>query len=560
MSEELIGRVISIYGRSLLRIAVLEEKLPLVSRIGTYVKVRDPNDDTWLYGLVIGFNLLDELYKHGRIVEEMEGYEELRPSRNEVLANIVGYTKSGRVFRGCSLLPRPGEKVYLVDKEELSLINGKGDIAIGVNSTFKDVEVRLDINKLCSRHLAILAMTGAGKSNALAIILAEILNKYRYSRIILIDTHSEYVSLAHNESFRAKVYMPKGSFADIVRESYGIDVKNLEIPLWTLGFEEIANILRLDSKATKQRLHLRDAIRSSRRKRFANAGVEDPIYYTIDDLISEVKGIRDSSALELLIKLRELKENEELFFLTKTEETDKIYTSVQDLKEPERSLNVYNNIVSKFLDPSLNIISLGGLPAEIQASIVSSLLRAVWRVVVSQRVAGLSFPVMIAIEEAHIYAPKGKWTPARDILERVAREGRKFGVSLTIVSQRPRELSETLLSQCGNLIALRTVNPEDQRHIMRSMEDVSYETVQNLSGLEVGEALISGPSITFPAIVKIYEFSKRYNLELGGKDIDWRAQWSTPPREITLRHSLHSKESEEKVEHSHSLDEFLMES
>ena len=161
------------------------------------------------------------------------------------------------------------------------------------------------------------------------------------------------------------------------------------------------------------------------------------------------------------------------------------------------------------------------------------------------------------IEEAHNYAPQGRWSPAKDIIERVAREGRKFGIGLGVVSQRPRELSQTLLAQCGTLIALRTANPRDQEYILSSMEDVMRETVEGLSSLATGEALVSGPAAPMPAIVKVHEFQSRFGVALGGKDIAWVEEWSRPPRPVNLAPFLIGEEGEEVKTAEQTLEKFL---
>jgi len=115
------------------------------------------------------------------------------------------------------------------------------------------------------------------------------------------------------------------------------------------------------------------------------------------------------------------------------------------------------------------------------------------------------------------------------------------------VSQRPRELSQTVLAQCGTLIALRTANPRDQDYILSSVEDVMSEMVEGLSGLATGEALISGSAAPTPAIVKIYEFRSKYGIALGGKDIDWASEWSKPSKPVELAPYLVSEVEEADV-------------
>jgi len=533
---EELGRVIAVYGRSIVRFAVSEEKMPLVSKPGAYVKMENPEKSgQWLYAMVVSFNLLDELYRRSRIVEELEGYLEFRPARNELIATIVGFGKLQSVMRGVPFLPRPGQKVYLALEEELARIMGSGDIELGVLSFNENVPFTLSLNKLCSRHFAVLAMTGAGKSNTVAVILASILEKYPYARIILIDTHSEYVPLAEKYG-NVRVLSPAGRIARLVEARYGLKPKQLEIPLWTLSLEEIASILKLDpSRATKQIMYLRNALQEVRRSRYSPASTDDPIFFTAEELRSAIagQGGRDRSLDDLLLKYDSMLENAELRYITRPSWSNEAYESRSE-DEPYRSVNTYLEVYGEILKPGLSIVALGGLPSEAQASTTATILRAIWRLIGAGVLAGVALPTLLIVEEAHNYAPHGRWSPARAILEKIAKEGRKFGIGLGVVSQRPRELSQTLLAQCGTLIALRTANPEDQRHILSSMEDIMKEMVEGLSGLSTGEALVSGPAAPLPAIVKVYNFQSRYRVALGGKDVDWARVWSEAPAEADL--------------------------
>lgn len=532
-----VGRVVTVYGRSLLRFAAFEDRVHLLLKPGAYVKVECAG--SWAYAMVVSFNLLDELYRKGRIVEELEGYAELRPARNEMVAMLVGVEEGGSIRRGVPELPRPGQKVYLASSEDLARIVGSGDVEIGRLSFDPSVPFTLSLNMLCSRHFAVLAMTGAGKSNTVAVILASILERYPYARVIVIDTHNEYVPLAAKYP-NARVVSPAGRTARFVEARYGVAPRPLEVPLWTLGLEEIAGLLRLDpSRATKQLMYLRNALQEVRRKRYPRAGADDTVYFEIGELEAALKAAAkslrysDRSLEDLILKIEMLVENADLKYVTRPVHSDELYASLQ-AEEPRRSVEAYTRIYGQLLEPGLTIVALGGLPSDAQASTAATILKSVWRLVTASVLAGNPIPTLLIVEEAHNYAPQGRWSPARDILERIAKEGRKFGIGLGVVSQRPRELSQTLLAQCGTLIALRTANPRDQDYILSSVEDVMGEMVEGLSGLATGEALVSGSAAPIPAIVKVYEFHSRYGVALGGKDINWSSEWSRPPRRVEL--------------------------
>jgi len=554
-----VGRVVTVYGRSLLRFAAFEDRVHLLLKPGAYVKVECGG--SWAYAMVVSFNLLDELYRRGRIVEELEGYPELRPARNELIAMLVGVEEGGSIRRGVSELPKPGQKVYAADSGELARIVGGGDIEVGRLSYDPSVPYTLSLNLLCSRHFAVLAMTGAGKSNAVAVIVASILEKYPYSRVIIIDTHNEYVPLARRYA-SVRVVSPAGRTARLLEARYGVRPMPLEVPLWTLGFEEIAGLLRLDpSRATKQLMYLRSALQEVRRSRYPRATADDPVYFTVEELRSHLRKLgggrySDRSLDDLLLKVEMLMDNADLRYVTRPVESDELYRRLGG-EEPRRSVEAYVRIYSRFLEPGLTIVALGGLPSDAQASTAATILRSIWRLITASVLAGRPQPTLVIVEEAHNYAPQGRWSPAREILERIAKEGRKFGIGLGVVSQRPRELSQTLLAQCGTLIALRTANPRDQDYILSSMEDVVGEMVEGLSGLATGEALISGSAAPMPAIVRFYEFQSRYGVALGGKDIDWAGEWSQPPKPVELAPYLVGEVEEQEGSRARSIDDFL---
>ena len=522
-----IGKIVNVFGRNIIRIAVPDEAFSLISKPGTYVTFNSLSGVKH-YALIAGYLLSDELYRRGRMIEEIEGYDEIMVTRNEVTAIIVGYESNKRLVKGVDSLPAPGGRVFLAEDEDLIPLLSKLDINIGCLASAPRVSYTLDLNMLVSRHFSILAMTGAGKSNTVAVLTSRILEKFQHPRILLIDTHSEYVPLAKLFEGRVRVYSPSGQTLEMLRIRYGVEPRPLEIPLWTLGFEEIAELLKLDSRATKQLLHLREALLELRRKKWSLATPNDPLYFSPRDLLESIgERRRDESALDLSLKISSLLEDPELEFITSPTLSEEIYNSTL-VEEPEKSVKTYEQIYSSLFDEGATIIALGGLPSEIQTTTVATILRALWRIASAHIQAGTTLPTLVILEEAHIYSPRDREVPSRQIIEKIAKEGRKFGIGLGVVSQRPRELSQTLLAQCGTLIALRTSNPEDQKHILNSIEDILAELVQSLSSLSIGQALVSGAASPVPAIINIHSFTDAYKIELGGKDIEWNKAWNEP--------------------------------
>lgn len=538
-----VGKIVHVFGRNILRIAVPDNAFQLISKPGTYVMFESLGGVRH-YALVTGYLLTDELYKRGRVIEEIEGYEEVAVTRNEVTAVVIGYVRDGKVVKGVESLPAPGEKVFLAEKEDLEPLISSLEIDLGTLASNPGVRFTLDVNMLASRHFAVLAMTGSGKSNTVAVLLTKILEKFRYPRVLVIDTHSEYIPLAKLFSGRVRVYSPSGKIIELVKTRYGVDPLPLEVPLWTLGFEEIAELLKLDSRATKQLMHLRDALLAVRREKWEGATANDPIHFRAEELLEKISSHargRDESALDLRLKVSSLLEDPELEFITGPKIAERIYEEAPGA-EPEKSALAYAKIYGSLFGEGVTIVALGGLPSEVQTTTVATILRALWRVVSAYVHAGKTLPILAIVEEAHVYAPRDREVPSKQIMEKIAKEGRKFGVGLGVVSQRPRELSQTLLAQCGTLIALRTTNPEDQRHILMSMEDIVGELVQGLSSLSIGQALVSGAAAPVPAVINVYSFQELYSAELGGKDVEWSKTWQEPSEVVDIARYLFSRE------------------
>jgi len=555
------GSVVKVLG-DYVSVAVSDEALHEMGIRGTFVKIFTKKGRI-LVGIVSNVSLYDELYRQsGGRIQLIESYSDIALHRNEIIVSLLGTLKDGAIERKIDAIPSPGDLVTVMDENELKTIFSSGDIRIGVLSTAENVPVKLNINELATKHLAILAMTGSGKSNTLAVLLVRLIKEFDWPRILLIDTHSEYVALGSNDSpikDKVTIYAPIGKFREILL-SEGYQVRPLEIPYWMLTVEEWFSLLKIPPNATKQRRDLRTALRKIKEPYDINA----PIFFEINTLKSFI------SNEDVLDKLDDALGSEEYAFIFNPENALRIIQD-SELAEKEKMLRLFKLISEPIAKDGLKIVALGGLSADIQNAVVSMILRTAFRIAIESKLAGLPMPTLIAIEEAHIYAPEQSYATAKQILERIAKEGRKFGIGLIIVSQRPREISQTVLAQCGNLIALRTVNPLDQRHIQQSLEDVTSALMSNLPGLGIGEAIISGPFVPIPCVAKIDLFDnvaiKEFNakIQLGGKDIDFRLAWTRPIDEEALQrvfermYALQEKERKKKkaVEKKGALDVFF---
>ncbi len=380
--------------------------------------------------------------------------------------------------------PSPGTEIKEADKETLEKIFGKSEksIKIGTLLTNKDVNVYLDVNKLVSRHLAILSITGAGKSNTVAIISSR-LNELG-GTILIFDMHSEYV----NSDLKNKnIIQPKLN------------------PLY-LDAKEIAKLIKVTEEAFIQERYLRRAWQSAIKE------IKDlKINLDIDQFFDRIISILEKDAKNVDASTK----NSIFKVIAKLEDFLYRFKEILSFETPK--------ITEQIKKGFINIVDLGEVDEDIADIFVSHTLRNILQERKSFKIKekGLKFPIFIFLEEAHILAPKDRETLSNYFISRVAREGRKFGIGLCLVSQRPKSLNVDALSQCNNMIILKIVEPNDQKYIQSASELLTDDLIKQLPSLNVGEAIIIGPAIKLPALVKIDKFEGK----LGGTDIDILKEW-----------------------------------
>jgi len=376
--------------------------------------------------------------------------------------------------------PEPGTIVKLADKETLEKIFGKGEksISIGKLLTNEKVEVYVDVNKLTSKHLAILSITGAGKSNTVSVISEEI--SKLGGTILIFDMHSEYV----DANFSRKKILPTKLNPIFLRSKEAAKIMNIDV-----------------EKAFIQFIFFRKAwesVKSKIAQQNFNITTEDFFKLLIEFLEKEAK--RDSKNEESIRKV-----------ILKIEDFKEKFGEIFDLK--------YEDVTMLIERGKVNILDLGSVDDDIADIFVSHYLEKILEERKKFKVSGkgLEFPIFIVIEEAHILIPNDSQTFTKYWASRVAREGRKFGVGLCLVSQRPKALDANILSQVNNMIILKLVEPSDQKYVQAASEMLTDELLSQLPSLNVGEAIVFGSMIKIPTLVKIHEFKGKPR----GKDIDF---------------------------------------
>lgn len=466
-------------------------------RVGEYVLVEYPesSNGSIVLGIVERSVIGNPALEASAITPSyVEKASRMRLERHEYMighARLLGWLKplvEKKQLITPNYPPRPGAKVYEADPETLMKIfvrsPDEGWVRIGQLVNHRGVPVYINVSAVVSRHLAILAVTGAGKSNTVGVLVDRIVNDLG-GTVLIIDMHNEYGEIAgpdKTNNIEPKIHPAK------------------------LAVYEYYNLLRLDAQATKQRLYLRKAYRELCKSGKASRE-PDKFLDHLEELLEEYNNQyrNDSKSItDLLNKLDELRERYEGRVL---------------------AVDAPMNLESVIVPGKANVIKLGSVDEEVADVVVYHyldwLLKERKNHVMSGGEKGYPVPVLVVIEEAHILIPRNRPTLTKQIAARVAREGRKFGLGLCLVSQRPKNIDEDALSQTNNKIILKLVEPNDKRYVQHASETLSEELMEMLSDLNVGEAIILGMMTPIPALVKIDKAEKKVT----GTDIQAHAEW-----------------------------------
>lgn len=516
----LIGRVVDIKGGNLIATLfpgeegfassrTLNEETLHIGQLGTLVEIRDRAG-----------HVLAEI---SRIVEDARGVRTTRDDGNggqrqvstrerrlEItpLGEING---DGRLEPGVSRYPVIGAAVHLIPSTRLAaLISRKtqGGLELGRLSVRPTLTATLDPTALFGRHLAILGQTGAGKSWTLSSLMQSVVKGMPRSHLILLDLHGEY-------GWQGKDGTVEGIFPPGTARY--LDARELEIPYWLLTYSELVDLFvdRTDANATVQIAFLREALYSLRKQSNQHMGLErlsvdSPVYFPIDELYNKfkkaneekldfgkTKGPLHGAFDDFLVRFQALYNDGRYDFFMRPRKHNSSATLEHLLRdfvglgEPKRQVTVIN---------------LSPVPVDL-------------RPVVSAQIARLAyefnywnprrheFPILLVCEEAHQYIPSEadtRFVGTRRAMERIAKEGRKYGVMLCIVSQRPTELSQTVLSQCGNYLCLRISNADDQEYVRRLLPEGAKNLADLLASLRRGEVLAVGDASMLPARIQVY--------------------------------------------------------
>lgn len=498
--------------------------------IGSHVKIKVGS--RWLLGSVRDMRNDDENADHVIVNIDFLGEGDATALRS-----------FGNFRRGVTAYPRSGDAVIAAVRDDLAAVfatDARPHIEIGTVYPTTDVKAALFIDALLSRHFAIVGSTGTGKSTATALILHRIVAAAPRGHIVMLDPHGEY----------AKAFAEAGMI---------FNVDNLALPYWLMNFAESCEVFVTSEGADGEveKDILAKCLLASRMKNpvadtLPHMTVDSPVPYAIGDLLSELQ-----SHMGLLAHADDLPK-----YL-------RLKRKIEDILKDSRynfmfSRTLANDSMASFLSRILrldadgkpiSIIDLSGVPSEVVNVVVALLSRvvfdfAIWSPKATRR------PILLVCEEAHRYVPSkavSGTSSVRDILERIAKEGRKYGVSLGLITQRPSDVAEGTLAQCGTIIAMRLNNSRDQEWVMATMPEGSHGFLETIPALRNRECIVCGEGVAVPVRMSFDtlaaskcpasddpSFSGRWSEtgampDLGAIIRDWRSQTVTEPVQVLLQ-------------------------
>jgi hypothetical protein len=403
---------------------------------------------------------------------------------------------SGRMAnfrRGVTRYPIPGAEVLPVTTADLGAIFAASDephIEIGTVYPTDDIRGALYVDPMLSKHFAVLGSTGTGKSTSVALILHRISQLSPEGHIVMIDPHGEY-----SAAFKG------------CGELFNVD--NLQLPYWLMNFEEHCEVMLTTHEAERQRDAdiLAKCLLAARTKgkdmsQFGKVTVDSPIPYLLTDLNTII--VNEMGKLE--------RAGDTLPY-------QRLKTKLDELRADPRYTFMFSGMLVSDSMPGLlaklfrlpshgrpiSIVDVSGVPSEVTSVVVSVLARmvfdyAIWSRTEAQR------PLLLVCEEAHRYVPKDEHSDdgqaVRRILERIAKEGRKYGVSLGLITQRPSDLAEGVLSQCGTIISMRLNNDRDQACVRAAMPEGARGFLDAIPALRNRECIVCGEGVAIPIRVR----------------------------------------------------------
>lgn len=479
------------------------------------------------------------------LIEEIERQSGIVENQIVELAIVGSVNEFEKFTRGIEQLPSIKCDVYLLHGSQVNKLLGieealreegspKKYCQVGKRSLKGAGDVYFDLDRLLGRHVAILGTTGSGKSCTVARIAQSILRDYPYPRMIFFDIHNEYAN-AFSGEWKEK--------------SKCVSWNEFFLPYWFLDLEELIAIYHPDA-GSNQKAELKRIIEELKLNEVADPklkeriSVDSPIYFDIEQLIEIIKR-KESAATsatnrdpwtKILLKIESINNDTRFDFLKRD----------MNLKLTLEQYFIWLFGLEKDCQKHITILDLSGLPAEVRTICVGVLARLCFNYCYWD-LDPENLPLALIMEEAHTYIPeddKSKFSLCRERVETIAKEGRKYGLSLIVVSQRPSNVSTTVLSQCGTFITLRLTSDLDQNKIKRLLPDTLGDQASILPCLRDGEALVTGDAMALPGRV----YFEKPNPLPRSNDVRFHISWTKGvPEEYSVQNIVHAWNIREKT-------------
>lgn len=546
MADKIDAEVISVYPNKV-RISVdkledfqeADEKL----RVGSYLRISD-SEDCVLIAIIENFSIEVGTDKNGDATKKYI-----------IEAQPLGLITDGKFERGGDSIAIPPKSVKPAKIEEISKIfeesiEAKDKFEFASLATNERIKVPVNGNKFFNKHIAIIGSTGSGKSHTVAKIIQSAVNgksgKYaglNNSHVVIFDIHSEYYAAFPDANY--------------------ISIDNLILPYWLLNSEELQELfIETEANDHNQRSLFKDAVVESKKNHYVGDATikerihfDSPYFFDIDDVLNKAineneKMVDTGEKYSTGDKKGQPKKNKGSLNGMLTNFINRMEVKLHDkrleflLGDKAKAIS-FQDTLKQFLGygeskSNVTIIDLSGIPFEVLSISVSLISRILfeygyyYKKVLESKEAQYNndIPLLLVYEEAHKYVPNSdmaKYRASRDSIERIAKEGRKYGVSLLLASQRPSEISDTIFAQCSNYVAMRLTNPNDQACVRKLLPDTLGDLINKLPSLKAGEGLLIGDAVVLPSVVKI----EKCEPSPSSNDIPywelWKEQWKELP-------------------------------
>lgn len=490
------------------------------------------------------------------------------PGHRWIAATLFGEAIGSHFERGISQYPTIEDQVHVVTPDDLRVIYGtskKGEtLTIGHIASTSGLQGSLDLRRLVTRHCAIVGSTGAGKSNLVAVLMNAVASQgFPSGRVLVIDPHGEYASAVgrHGYVFRVKPDLGAGQCP-------------LYIPFWPLPFDELQSVV-LGQLQPASETAIRDevtarkrlaAVHLPRRPPDAVITADSPIpfdlrrlWFDLDDY--ERQSFSDNGRTIPMEKVsqgspetltpnqypapnpgsqapfahpRPRNINRQLELLRSRLLDERYAFLLQPGPEftPDsegKTKRDLDALVASWVghDRALTILDVSELPSEILPLVVGTMIRIIYDMLfwaLDLEVSGRAQPLLMMLEEAHSFLPEGVESAAHRVVGRIAKEGRKYGIGICVVTQRPADIDATVLSQCGTMVALRLTNPHDRQKVESAMPDDLGALASMLPSLRTGEGIVLGEAMPIPSRIRFFRTGDRPH----GDDPEVVSAWQKP--------------------------------